>query len=600
MSTTIVAPVWDMTPYFPSLDSPEFQSVFLAVERKASLLIDKMDLENIVVGAPKVISAIDMTNTFNKFAIEICALEDEYNLVSSYIYSFVSTDSNNQKAQSELGKLQQTSLNLGKISLRFRSWCGAQDIDLLCNSSEFAKDHKYFLSKCQTTAAHVMSAGEEDLAADMSNAGGESWGRFQGDLDSQIKVFGADPDGPLNMPVVRGMAYSQERKVREKAYRAELACWKEHETAFSAAMNGVKGETSVIMRRRKWQSPLEAAVFGANIDMASLDAMMGAARNAFPMFRKYLKAKAGVVAGQKQLDWFDLFAPMPGDDRAWEYNEGAQFVAEQFSKFSPKLGDFCRMCVEKNWIDARPAAGKSGGAFCMGTAPGESRLLQTWKPSFGSVCTLAHELGHAYHGLCLKDVTAFQRETPMTLAETASIFCEQIVMQAALESASPDQTAALIENSCQRATQTVVDISSRFIFEKAVFERRATTTLSATELCDLMADAQEQTYGDGLSENRHPYMWAAKGHYYSPGYSFYNFPYMFGHLFSLGLYAIYRAEPDNFLPKYDALLSKTGLADAATLCAEFGVDLSTSAFWDGSLAIISSDIDKFCAWAEKK
>jgi oligoendopeptidase F len=263
------------------------------------------------------------------------------------------------------------------------------------------------------------------------------------------------------------------------------------------------------------------------------------------------------------------------------------------------MGRFADRTFDECWTDFEPRPGKRDGAFCMGVRRDESRVLMNFKPSFGSVSTLAHELGHAYHNLCLAERTALQRYTPMTLAETASIFCETIVKQAALQEGTEEEQLPILEATLQGSCQVVVDITSRFLFEQHVFENRAARELSAKELCDAMVDAQRQTYGDGLDPQfLHPYMWAVKPHYYG-GRSYYNFPYMFGLLFGLGLYAIYQEDPEGFKGRYDDLLSSTGLADAATLAQRFGIDIRTPEFWRGSLDQVRMDIDRFEAIAAR-
>ena len=223
-----------------------------------------------------------------------------------------------------------------------------------------------------------------------------------------------------------------------------------------------------------------------------------------------------------------------------------------------------------------------------------SRVFANFKPAFGGVSTLAHELGHGYHNLNLAQRTMLQRSHPMTLAETASIFCETIVRQAALKKANRQEQIAILEASIQGSCQLVVDISSRFLFEQRLFARREQRELAVDELNNLMLETQRETYGDGLDETLlHPYMWAVKTHYYSTGRSFYNYPYMFGLLFGLGLYARYQQDPEQFKQGYDDLLSSTGLADAATLAARFDIDLRSEAFWNASLDIICADIAAF-------
>src|SRR5581483_6329348 len=239
-----------------------------------------------------------------------------------------------------------------------------------------------------------------------------------------------------------------------------------------------------------------------------------------------------------------------------------------------RLSDFAARAFREHWIDAEPHAGKVDGAYCAPLRKDESRVLANFKPSYGGMSTLAHELGHGYHNLNLAQRTMLQQETPMTLAETASIFCETIIRHAALQNANTQEQIAILEASLQGSCQVVVDITSRFLFEQRVFERRKQRELSVDELNALMVEAQRETYGDELDEDAlHPYMWAMKPHYYSSEYSFYNSPYMFGLLFGLGLYALYQKDPEGFKKGYDALLSQTGLADAATLAAQFNIDI---------------------------
>jgi oligoendopeptidase F len=217
-----------------------------------------------------------------------------------------------------------------------------------------------------------------------------------------------------------------------------------------------------------------------------------------------------------------------------------------------------------------------------------------FKPSFGSMQTMAHELGHAYHNLNLARRTPLQRHTPMALAETASIFCETIVTHAALAIASPAEQLSILEDDLQGACQVVVDIHSRFLFERGLFDRRRQRELSVDELNALMLESQRATYGDGLDASTlHPYMWAVKGHYYSTGRSYYNWPYTFGLLFGLGLYAVYQDEPNQFRAGYDDLLSSTGLDNAAGLARRFDIDIRSADFWRASLDIIRRNIDRF-------
>jgi oligoendopeptidase F len=386
--------------------------------------------------------------------------------------------------------------------------------------------------------------------------------------------------------------------VRKAAYEAELAGWKTVAVPLAAALNGIKGEVNTLNARRGWPDALAPVLFQNNVDRQTLEAMQLACRESFPDFRRYLRTKARLL-GQERLPWWDLFAPVGEAGRVWSFDAAAAFVVEQFGTYSPELAGIARRAVEERWIDAEPRDGKRDGAFCMGLRRDESRVFLNFEPSFNSVQTLAHELGHAYHNAQLAQRTPMQRQTPMPLAETASIFCQTIVTNAALATAQGAEKLAILEGNLQDACQVVVDIHSRFLFESAVFARRARRELSVEELNGLMLEAQDETYGDGLeAEARHPAMWAVKPHYYSRR-SFYNWPYTFGLLFGLGLYARYREDADAFRAGYDDLLSSTGLEEAAGLGQRFGIDVSAADFWRSSLDVVRERVAEFESLAQE-
>lgn len=264
----------------------------------------------------------------------------------------------------------------------------------------------------------------------------------------------------------------------------------------------------------------------------------------------------------------------------------------------PDLADFAARAFDNNWIDAEQREGKMGGAFCMEIpGSGESRILCNFDGSIDQVSTIAHELGHGFHNDCMVKAhrTRLQRRTPMTMAETASIMCETIISNATLKQvSSPEEELAILEGMLNNDSQVIVDIYSRYLFEKEVFERREKSDLSPDELSDIMERAQKATYGDGLDERYlQKYMWTWKPHYYSADLSFYNYPYSFGLMFGTGLYAIYQERGDSFIPEYKDLLSSTVLGSAADLANRFGINIRDKAFWEGSLKVVEKRINRY-------
>lgn len=401
------------------------------------------------------------------------------------------------------------------------------------------------------------------------------------------------------MAAVRGLAADPDPAVRRAAWEAEQEAWAAAAIPLAAAINGAKGEQAVLDRRRGWDDALAPALHHNAVDRATLDALTAAVRRSLPDFRRYLRAKQRLLGGEGGLPWWDLLAPLPvGGDGAparVSWAEATEQVRSAFAGYAPSLAGIVDRAIGESWIDAGPRPGKVGGAYCLPLRGEESRILLNFSGSPDATQTLAHELGHAYHNVQLGGRTWMQRQTPMALAETASIFCETIAASALVASAPEDHRVAILDVDLQGATQVVVDIHSRFLFETELCRRRASATLSVTELCDLMLEAQAAAYGDGIDpDTRHRWMWAVKSHYFTP---FYNWPYTFGLLFGIGLHARYLADPEAFRAGYDHLLSSTGLADAASLAREFGIDVGDEAFWDASLDVLRGRIDEVVAAA---
>lgn len=605
MTTVIAAsdnpPRWDMSVVYSSLESPEFAAGFAATIQKIRDTVALFDAEGIA--APSESPAVDaaLVTRFERVLIALTETQEAVRTLRGYISAFVATDSRDTVAQARSSEMRRETVALSLLSTRLTAWLGALDIEALIARSPLAADHAFFLRRAKISAEHLLSPGEEALVAQLSLSGGSAWTRLYGDVTSQMSVPFTRQGGveieDLPMSVIRALATDGDREVRRRAYEAELVAWEKNAIPIAAALNAIKQETDTLTAGRAWKEPLDAAVFGNSIDRETLDAMLTAARASFPDFRRYLRAKAGYVSGTDHLPWYDLFAPVGTAGREWKWADAEAFVIEQFGEYSEKMRDFAVRAFREHWIDAEPRPGKRDGAFCMGLRADESRIAQNYRPAFNGVSTLAHELGHAYHNLCLSGRSYYQRMTPMTLAETASIFCETIIKQAAIHQGSPEEQLSILEASLQAHCQVVVDITSRFLFEQTVLTARRQRELSVAELCEAMRQAQLDTYGDGLDEEcLHPYMWAAKGHYY--GATYYNYPYMFGLLFGLGLYARYQADPDGFKTSYDELLSKTGMEDAATLARQFGFDLKDTAFWSSSLDLIRDDIDRFVVLLE--
>lgn len=479
-----------------------------------------------------------------------------------------------------------------------------ENIDELIESSPILKEHQFYLKNIISNTKYLLSEEEEILISKMSQTGARAWAKLQELLTStllvDITIDGEEKQLPL--PVVRNMAYSSDPTTRKIAYEAELKSYKKIEESSAAALNGIKGEAITISKKRGFKSPLEASVISSRMNMETLEAMITAMKESLPAFHKYYRKKGELLGHTNGLPFYDLFAPIASVDMEFTYEEAQRYIVENFNTFSKGLGDFAQKAFDQKWIDAEPREGKRGGAFCYNLHPiKESRIMANFNGSFSNMTTLAHELGHGYHGHCLKNASILNSRYPMPLAETASIFAETIVVNGALKSATGEEAFAILENSISDAGQVIVDIYSRFLFEAEVFRRREDSSLSVKEIKAIMIDAQKQAYGDGLDHNAlHDCMWINKPHYYSADRHFYNFPYAFGLLFTKGLYSEYLKRGEAFVKEYDNLLVATGKNNIVDVGKVMDIDVTSVDFWRSSLDLIKKDIEKFIELADER
>ena len=592
------APEWDLSSIYPSFDSPDYRrDLGLLGEKTAAFLgLLETPLPSGSALAPALIRLIGVYG-------EAGDLREN---LSAYAEAIYTADTRDSRALAEINVIEAAALPLGKAAVIFRNRLAEAKGPALeaLETAPVLQPYGFFIRESLEKAAYQMDSDLEDLANDLARSGGDAWARLQEAVSSTVTAVWDESTGERRTVIaLRNLAHSPDRDIRERAYRAELAAWQSMEIPLAASLNGVKGTALALDRRRGWKTAVQKSAFQSRISEKALDALISVMEGSLPLFRRYLKAKARLL-GIGACAFYDLFAPVGGSSKQWSWSEAVEFIVRQFARFDPDMGAFAQKAVSRRWIDAPGREGKIGGAYCTdfplagrnGETPrGESRILCNFDGSFDSVFTVAHELGHGWHHETLKDLSRFQTAYPMTLAETASIFAETIVFEGALDAAGDDgDRLALIEGNLKDCCQVIVDILSRFYFETALFERRDQGELSPGELCALMLDAQKRTYGDGLDGDLlHPYMWAVKSHYYNSGLAFYNYPYAFGQLFSLGLFARARAEGPGFARTWRDLLRLTGQASAGEVAASAGFALEDAAFWQGSVALIAKRVEEF-------
>lgn len=592
-------PRWNLTNIYPALSSEKFANdlsrLSVLIEEQATFIdgpLQKLDAEsNPALLAKTAGELIERSNQLYLIA----------GTIQAYLESMVSTNSYDKEALTRQSEFDQISVKINQMETQIRVWIGkiADTLPKLIDLDPRTKTHPYYLYESAKASRYLMSEKEEMLAAELSLSGSTAWTKLQGTITSQYSVP-FEMDGKvrkLPMPALINLRSHPDEAVRKRAYETENQVWNNLKEPLAAAMNGIKGEVNTLNARRGRTDALHASIDQSHIDRETLEAMLSAMQDSFPTFRNYFRSKAKRL-GHERLPWWDLFAPVGKSNTVYTFDEAKEFILEQFGEFSPSLSAFARQAFDQQWIDAEQRDGKRGGAFCI-EVPGvnESRVMCNFDGSLDQVTTIAHELGHAFHNDCAQKAqkTEIQKMTPMTLAETASIMCETIVSHASLKKANTNsERLAILESKLAGDSQVIVDIYSRYLFEKEVFERREKSELSADELCDIMEKAQSAAYGDGLDKRYlQKWMWTWKPHYYSASFSFYNYPYAFGLLFGTGLYAIYQERGEDFVKDYKQLLASTGEASAADLAARFGINIRNKKFWADSLKIIGAQVDEY-------
>lgn len=586
---------WSLNELYTSFDSKKYQSDLKTFDEK---------MESFVHWAEENLKSFEEADKkISQYLNRLIELSSLSSKLMTYPRLISSVEAKNEMALKYLDKLQVKYSEITKSYVQFEKFIGSLgDLDRVINSSEFLKEHSFYLNNIKDHTQYLLSEKEEILISKMKNTGSKAWTKLQNILISTLLVD-IEIDGELKqlpLPVIRNMAHNKDKDLRKKAYEAELKSYRKIAESSAAALNGIKGEVISIAGMRGYKSPLDETLSKSRMDEETLNAMLTAIKEYLPIFHKYYRKKGELLGYENGLPFYDIFAPVGKMSKSFTYKEAREYIVKNFKTFSDKLANFADNAFENRWIDAEPREGKRGGAFCSNIHPiKESRILANFNGSFSNVITLAHELGHGYHGLCIQEESILNSRYPMPIAETASIFCETIVMNAALSEAGEEEQLSILESYIQDAGQVIVDIYSRFLFEKELFERRKEYSLSVNELNRIMMEAQKKAYGNGLDHNYlHPYMWVNKPHYYYGERNFYNFPYAFGLLFSKGLYLKYLNNKDKFVKEYDSFLRSTGKNNIVDIAKLMDIDVHSPDFFRGSLKLIEKDIEKFLELVE--
>ncbi|WP_188207811.1 M3 family oligoendopeptidase [Alkalibacillus aidingensis] len=460
----------------------------------------------------------------------------------------------------------------------------------------------FVLNEWRDSAKEQLSEDEEALISALSVDGYHAWGQMYntivGGMTVNVTVDGEEKE--LSVGQANNLLSHENPEVRKDVYEKLEAAWKEKESLFANTLNHLAGFRLNTYKKRGWDNVLKEPLDINRMEQDTLDAMWGAITKHKQPFVDFLYRKAELL-GKDKLEWYDLGAPTQKNNQKLSYDEGASFILKHFEQFSPKMAEFSKTAFEDAWIEAEDRPGKRPGGFCTSFPLSEqSRIFMTYSGSMSNVATLAHELGHAFHSYALKPVHPLNRRYAMNVAETASTFAEMIVADASVKEAETEEDKiALLEDKLQRSVAFFMNIHSRFLFETRFYEERKNGFVPASRLNELTDEAQREAYCDAVNSTS-PSYWSNKLHFHITGVPFYNFPYTFGYLFSLSIYAKALEEGTSYEDKYIALLQDTARMSVEDLAKKhLDEDITKESFWEKGIELCKKDVEEYLQLTSK-
>lgn len=442
-----------------------------------------------------------------------------------------------------------------------------------------------------------LSLKEEHIIAHLSTHGYHGWSQLYDSLISNLK-FPFQGEW-ISYGQLENQFYASEEPLRKEAFEAVQTVFAQNERLFEQTLNHLSGMRLDIYQARSWDDFLSEPLERNRMSKETLESMFSAIENTLPKLKEFLYAKARLLQ-KTQLAWYDVEAPLHFDDTTLSFQEASSLIIKQFSTLLPSFAQFAQEALSKPWVDAENRPNKKPGGFCVDfPLHKESRIFMTYSGSMNNVCTLAHELGHAFHNAIVHDLPELAQHYPMNLAETASIMAEQLTIQLLLKGSNQEKTELqLLNEHLTRCCMFLMNVPARFFFEKSFYERRQAGFVPASEIKQLMLEAQKKAFADSLSEY-HPYFWATKLHFYFTDAPFYNFPYTFGFLLSTGLAQLAQNQK-SFEEHFVEFLKHTGSMSVEDVSQKFlQYDLRKRDFWDMSLNSLKEQIDRFSTLAEQ-
>ncbi|GAB4318283.1 MAG: M3 family oligoendopeptidase [Candidatus Zixiibacteriota bacterium] len=597
MNTTMTAesaPRWDLDTLFAGGSASTEYARFVD-----QLVADIDAAEQTVAGLPRQLTEQN-AGQWAEWILGVQDAAERLDLAHLYALCLISQDVSDVKAISHNQRISEIHSRYKALESSLESFAMHQSDETwnMLVSRPGLREVRFYLDELRENARLKMDEPREKLALELAVNGYHAWHlmyeKLAGDLRVPVEEDGRVKQISLGQNSAR--LSSADRSVRRDAFQKMEEAWSSVADLAAMALNAQGGFRLSLYKNRGWDSPLQEPLMRSRMTQETLDAMWNAIATSGPQLSQYVKAKCAHL-GIDRFTWYDQEAPIGATERQYPFYEAGEFIAEHLGSFSPEMGEFTRAAIAGRWIEAEDRPGKRAGGWCSWVPiRKQARIFMTYSNTYDALSTLAHELGHAYHGFVLKDEPPFNTAYPMTLAETASIFNEMRVNDAALKASEGDEKLALLDLKLQATLTFFCNIRARFLFDSRFYAARKKGNVERAQLDELMKQAQRDAFFGLLDEEEglHPLFWASKLHFFITEMPFYNYPYTFGYLFAKGVYARAMQEGSSFATNYRNLLADTGKMSTEDVAQRhLGVDLRKPDFWETAVKACLSDVDEF-------
>lgn len=589
---------WDLDSLFPHPETDEFKAILSTFKTDLKQLAD--DSESLPTIEPA------SAGTWGDFLDRVIDVFGRSSDLNAFIGCHGSADAENklfQQLEAALGALGPLSTQVfTNIESAFRD-LSDEELNAFAAADERLSKVTFFLRECRDNVQLRLPKDLEMLSAELGVDGIHAWGRLYDRISGSLRVELMEKGEIVRKSPGQVRVDLPDRKTRENNFCALEKAWISQADHCADALNHIAGTRLAKYRRLGVEDHLTVPLRYNRMQRETLNTMWDVITQRKEPLLKYFERKAQLL-GIERMSWFDQLAPIPqassGGDDSLSYDDACLTVIKTFNGFSDHLGDFAEKALKERWVEVEDRAGKRQGGFCTGLpTKKQSRIFMTYKNSADDMSTLAHELGHAYHSHVLREQPFLLQDYPMNLAETASTFAEAILGDKRLaEAESPAKKLGILNNMLSDSVAFMMNIHARFIFENQFHVERAEGELTSDRLTELMLSAQKEAYCDAFSDWSNAF-WISKLHFYITGMPFYNFPYTFGYLLSLGVYSTASEFGDDFPQKYRELLIATGCMNAEeAVQSTLGYDLTKPDFWNKSIDIIDARVEEFLSVSE--